>query len=53
MRQPMLLENLRDRTRKAKPGCKSIGELDAALSNMKGVVVKVHRPPPDGLDFGI
>ena len=29
------------------------GGLSPDLSNMKGVVVKVHRPPPDGLDFGI
>ena len=29
------------------------GGLGPDLGNMKGVVVKVHRPPPDRLDFGI
>jgi hypothetical protein len=41
MRQPMIVENLRDRTRKARPGCTSLAALEVALAKVR---VLTHRP---------
>ena len=47
MRQPMLLENLRDRTRKARPNCASVGTLELACSKMSGVVLSIDDKKQD------
>ena len=47
MRQPLLIENLRDRTKKARPGCASIAALELALDKVKRVVSAIDEKKVD------
>lgn len=47
MRQPLLLENLRDRTRKARPACPTIPVLELALNTMRSVVFDIDAKKLD------